>query len=315
MSIKKFVFGGTTERNYYYKLKRIWGDKYAIYHNLPFLNIFSTDNLSDYSDWRSIKPIALTDIELSRLKKESVDYTLCDEKDSPILCIEFDGLQQGYNIGTTYHPLEPGPTLWRREFMELKLKVALGSRFPYFVVGSEQFNDIHPDAKLSIVDAIIGDVLSTQAASKKIYKGFNPTEVGMTDEEFGNLLPEEQHEVIQDWVLSVETDSEFEHNPIIREGARLHSELRIGGWTQEYLTYPSLDTAKTVQERTTLLENAIRYGAKVTLHTSDLGDVHSTVWLPNFKAAWHSGMTLSTEIALLLVLERLRRMRANKNKH
>lgn len=46
MSVKRNVFGSNTERQNFYKLSRQWEDKYRIYHNLPFLNVF---------DWKRVQ--------------------------------------------------------------------------------------------------------------------------------------------------------------------------------------------------------------------------------------------------------------------
>lgn len=209
MAVKDSVFASKSERRNYYKLARTWGDKYSIHHNLPFLNIFTTSNLIDsFTDWQNPKRIAISNIELAKLKKTSIDFTLCDENDKPILCIEFDGWQEGYNVGATYYPQQipeysTSFSPWRQEITELKLRVALGSRFPFFVVGSKYFNDISPETKLTIVDGIIGDVITGQAVNEQIRKGFDPEEVGISQEEFDGFSDEEQHEIIQNWVLDI----------------------------------------------------------------------------------------------------------------
>src|SRR5215472_13909843 len=102
MGAKKSVFASKAERANYGKLSRQWGEGYHIYHNLPFLHVFDTDSLTDVSNW-DLKPIHLTDTQLQRLKKTSIDYTLCDQDDCPILCIEFDGLKDGFNVGNRYY--------------------------------------------------------------------------------------------------------------------------------------------------------------------------------------------------------------------
>ena len=184
MSINSSVFGSKIERENFYKLSDAWGAEYRIYHNLPFLNIFSVENLFD---WSKLQIVSLTDVEKGRLKKTSVDYTLCDHNDAPILCIEFDGLQQGYNVGTSYHPLyktkRTSPE-WRKEIIELKLRVANSNLFPFFVVSSQHFRNVSKDTKITIVDGIIGYVLANKAVQKKISLGFKPEEIGYSEDEF-----------------------------------------------------------------------------------------------------------------------------------
>ncbi len=308
MGIKKNVFGSKSEQANFYKLSRTWGDKYRIYHNLPFLNIFDDKDIYDFSN---AQPLNLSKTDMSRLKKTSVDFTLCDEKESPILCIEFDGLQEGFNIGDIYYPtnrsLPPDP--WRKIITELKLKVAIGSAFPFIVVASKHFNDLNNEVKLSIVDGIIGDILATRETSQQISKGFNPNDVGYSDDEFARLSQSEQHEIIQDWVMTIELDAEFEHNPIIRKRAEMERELDIRGYGVQHFCYPSLDTAKSLKERAALMENAIYNGAKIILKTQDLGDVEGMALIPNFKSIGYTG-TLAEEIAAILALQRVKNLRA-----
>lgn len=308
MGVKKNVFASKSEQRNFYKLSRTWGDKYRIYHNLPFLNVFDTQGLYDFSN---LHPVYISEIDLSRLKKTSIDFTLCDESETPILCIEFDGLQEGFNVGDTYYPTDIShpPNEWRRIITELKLKVALGSAFPFVVVASKHFNDLSGDVKLTIVDGIIGEILSTRNAGQIISKGFNPQDVGYSDDEFANLSNEEQHDIIQDWVLTIEVESEFEHNPIVRKRAEMERELDIHGYSVEYFCYPNLDTAQTMQERAMLMNGAIYNGAKIKLKTQDLGEVEGIAYIPNFKSISSTG-ELAENIAAISAIEKIKNMRA-----
>jgi hypothetical protein len=136
MPVSRNVFASQSERSNFYKLSRVWGDKYRIYHNLPFLNVFPvkvSDTLFDLSQLPP-RPITITNLERNRLKKTSIDYTLCNQDDAPLICIEFDGLQQGYNLGTQYRTTDEtadsaDTPSWREQILGLKLRVAHGSFF------------------------------------------------------------------------------------------------------------------------------------------------------------------------------------------
>jgi hypothetical protein len=87
------------------------GEKYRLYHDLPFLNVFNTKdlvnaekllNMSKWLDPKEPDRLTVSDVDYNRLKKTSIDYTLCGETTKPILCIELDGLKDGFNIGTKY---------------------------------------------------------------------------------------------------------------------------------------------------------------------------------------------------------------------
>ncbi len=42
MGVKDTVFGSRAERANYQKLQSRWGDLYDLWHNIPFLNIFTS---------------------------------------------------------------------------------------------------------------------------------------------------------------------------------------------------------------------------------------------------------------------------------
>ena len=163
MGINRSVFASRAEKTNFYKLSRVWQGRCHIFHNLPFLGVFNTQNLLD---WSNGTPLSLEKFDFARLKKTSIDYVLCDENDKPLVAIDFDGLLDGFNVGTAYHPQEQ-PNPWREQIMALKLKVAHGSIFPYFVVGSDYFSDLGDTVKLTLVDAIIGEVLAGRSAAEK----------------------------------------------------------------------------------------------------------------------------------------------------
>lgn len=324
MSVNKTVFASKAERANYYKLSRTWDDHYCIWHNLPFLNIFDVKHLIDVAQ-PGAKPLKLTNIEMSRLKKTSVDYTLCDENDQPLLCIEFDGMQKGFNTGIEYHPTSAfipytGPDDWRQQIMELKLKVAFGSFFPFFVVGYREFDYLASDVELTIVDGIIGEVLATRSARERIVN-FDPEALGLSDEEFDELQPWEQQELIQDWVISIEAEAELEHNPVDRQ--RWLTKAGTRAYRVEFLSDPDLDeVAPLPQWRNTLdidrealrarseaFGNVRRIGAKVTLHTNDIGDVSAVAWVPNFQSFGFSGYSLVEDIAYILASEKAEQAR------
>lgn len=158
MGIRKTVFGSSLEKRCFRKLSETWGKDYHVYHNLPFLNVFTgrTELIND-----ECQPFTLSDEEYDLLKKTSIDFTVCDKKDTPLVCVEFDGLQDGFNVGTNYH-LRNGSLgrKARRAVIELKLRAAHGSLFPYLVLGSEEFRGLSEAVRLTIADGLIGEVIS-----------------------------------------------------------------------------------------------------------------------------------------------------------
>jgi len=304
MAVKKNVFPSKSERKHYYLLRRTWGDKYNIYQNLPFLNIFTFENLINIEDFTELE---ISDVDKNRLKKTSVDFTLCDKKDNPILSIEFDGMQDGFNVGEKYYPGNINKILnpWRTKITELKLRVALGSMFPYFVVGYKPFQEFKRDFQLTIVDGIIGEVLANLFVQKEV-SGFSVEKTGFSEEEFNQLSDYDKHEVIQDWLFGVEVIGEMENNPISKKRSQLEKELMVGNYSLEFFTYPDFSPGDVDGFRSRILE-----GHRITYHTNDLGDVVGEIWLPNFNVPHYTGVS-SEDIAALLALQRIHNMRLNK---
>jgi hypothetical protein len=321
------VFASKAERINYYKLSRQWGSPYRIYHNLPFLNLLNTKglvNAKKLGNWHSLldsnepDTISIGDVDYNRLKKTSIDYTVCDENDRPLLCIEFDGIKDGFNVGTEYR-FDGPPDPWRELITGLKLKVAHGSMFPYFVVGYEHFKDLSAGVQLTMVDGIIGEVLSSMETKEKIGEGFDPEEVGFSQEAFDDLPPDEQHEIIQDWLVGVEVDAEMRHNPVSRKVAELEREIGfLCACTM--LWYPDLDEAKSPLERARMINGAVMKGCRCSLHdgmkiengelvhhTCRFGPITATVWLPNFNTP-HCSPTLGLveNMSKLIALDKAR---------
>jgi hypothetical protein len=308
MGIKRKVFASLSEQDNFYKLKRNWEGKagYRIYHNLPFLMIFDTENIVDLSDEVSVNAammggiktstIQLTNIEKSRLKKTSIDYTLCSDRDEPIVCIDFDGLGQGFNLGTQYYSNRK-VSPWRREITELKLKVAHGSLFPYFVVGSRHFNVLGEDIKIAIIDGIIGTVISRINFDKRFHEDPFPEGAGWSQEDYEKLSYEEQYEIFQHWAVGLEVDTELESNPIAREISRLSWEFDAWSHSVQHLCLLSLGS-----------KQKILLGAKVVIHSKIFGDIEEQVYLPNFRVPGFYAGCLVDQIARLIALDKLRKL-------
>lgn len=307
MAAQKIVFASKSERLNYYKVKRHWGKDYNLYHNLPFLRVFNSKDLFDLST-KELKRIELTKIDWSRLKKTSIDYTLCDKDDMPLICIEFDGVQDGFNVGTEYRTEFPSDP-WRQEITELKLKIAHNSMFPFFVVGSRHFADISNDIRLMIVDGIIGEVLAKRATYDRFAKGFSPEDEGYSQTDFDNLHESEQRDIIQDWALGVEVMAECEHNPITVKLWGLKQELDSYNYGSRYVHYPEAPGTEDMKARIKGLKDAILLGAECIVKTRDLGEVKRTCWLPNFKTPYFTGLGLMEEIAQLMALDWIKRQR------
>ncbi|MCK4830500.1 hypothetical protein KA005_83050 [bacterium] len=294
MGVRKIVFGSKEERKYYKKLTNTWENKLNIYHNLPFLSVFT--GREPLIDTSGLEIFELNDSEYDLLKKTSIDYVICNKKDEPLLCIDFDGLQGGFNIGRTYVvPKGKGNRKGRRAIFELKLRVAHGSLFPYFILGSEQFKGLSDSVYLTIADGLIGEVLATKARIEERDSGFDPTEYGYSEEEFEDLDEITKRNIIEDWAIGIEVESDYKHNPIFQKVADIYSETESKGHSIMFL-----NEADTDPEVWTWVE------CEVTNHK--YGNEKAKVYLPNFQTPFcYFSVHLAQEIAKLLALEKIRK--------
>ncbi len=293
MGVNKRVFASLSEQANFYKLKENWeGQKeYRIYHNLPFLIIFNIDEITDISD-----------IEKSRLKKTSIDFTICNKIDEPLICIDFDGLGQGVNLGSQYYSNRK-VGFWRKEITELKLRIAHTFLFPYFVVGSRHFNDLGEKIKLTIVDGIIGAILSRRDFDRRFHEDLFPEGAGWSQEEYEILSAKEQYKIFKQWAIGIEVETELDNNPIAREISRLSHKLNAWSHSLKTMSLPSSGT-----------EEKVLRGSKVIIHSQSFGDIEEQVYLPNFKVSGFSASYLAEQIARLLALEKLRVLTENGGK-
>jgi hypothetical protein len=294
MGVRNIVFGSKEERKYYKKLMNSWGDRLNIYHNLPFLTIFTgRESLIDSENFTTFE---LNDQEYELLKKTSVDYVICDKRDQPLLCIDFDGMQGGFNIGKDYVVFGDKGTIKRRkDFFELKLKVAHGSLFPYFILGSDQFKSLSETQYITIADGLIGEIISTNARIKTFEIGFLPRKVGYSEEEFAGLSEITKKDLIEDWAIGIEIESDYKNNPIFQATARLMRETESTGY---HIFFPNEDDP----------DKDIWVCVECEIINHKYGNDKAKMYLPNFKTpSCYLIVHLAQEIAKLIALEKIRK--------
>ncbi|MHB8078352.1 MAG: hypothetical protein ACYDIE_03755 [Candidatus Krumholzibacteriia bacterium] len=279
MRPKESVFGSKAERRRYQQLTKTWSRTCNIHHNLPFLQVLEgRDSVSDE--------------EYELLKKTSVDFTVCTiDHDRPLACIEFDGIQDGYNVGPKY-VVGPGerdrPA--RRRTMELKLRIAHDANFPFFVCGSSLFRGLSSGIDLTIVDGVIGEVFASREKRERLGRGYDPTEHGYSPEEFDELPEPLRFDLIEDWAIGIEVESDFHWNPIYKKVHELEKGLDV---RRRGVMYPN-----------TRDRNLIEVHGFVESPT--YGTAWATVTIPDFQSSG-GFISLAHEIARLIALEELTR--------
>jgi len=329
MGVKSSVFASKAEKANFERLRKVWGSRYQLYHNLPFLHVYT---LVDLLDPESCEPLTLSFPDEQRLKKTSIDYVLCDANDKPLICIEFDGMVDSFSAGGKYVH-EGYCDLWRDTIMSLKLKVSRASELcspkavPYVIVSSNEFKDLSPRIKLTLVDGIIGELLASRACAELFSGGFDPEYVGVTQEDFDDLSDAEKSDLIGDWVMANEVAFEAEHSQIFRANCKLRRMLEERGifehgFSIEYLAYPPVPDDLSPRERMALIDSAIRVGIRyrfyfvhllpgetVTFtganHLDICQSVWRTVWMPNLHYLG-IGYNLQQEIGRMLCQMKLK---------
>jgi hypothetical protein len=297
MKIRKSVFGSAYERALYKALVTRWSDKLRIYPNLPFLNIIEVNESDVPSNERNF------------LLKTSVDYTVCDESDQPLLSIEFDGIGEGFSRQAEYVPRYVSTKDPNREWkLNLKLRVCQELEYPLFIISYEEATPIGADLHLAILDGIIGRYMTSRNLGEAIDELYQQSDI---DE-----LPRHVcDEAIQDLVLEAETALEFEWNPIIRKAYELEATLWGkgfcgGGERYEWLDEPGTPPAprdwldvEGFRQRIEALKKAKRAGCRHTLRTS-LGEVSAEAWIRNIEGHGVSPVSLVHDIAELLAAKK-----------
>lgn len=292
------MFGSKPEKKLYERLTKKWGDRFHVYHNLPFLNV--------------IEPIrqSLNDEEYEFLKKTSLDITVCDEQDAPLFSLEFDGLFGGYSKDEKYVPgRERDFVEARKRKMDLKLRIASEANYPLLVIAVPETVVIDNESQETVVDAIVGAAL----ADRDFRANINDL-VESEKDKITRLSPAGQREHIQDLVLQQEVMSEMAFDRITRETARMEWDLSergvVRGVFTEFLDPPGVPPATdflsdpdTMIKRVEGLRNAKEVGWRVKV-TTDQGALSYTIWLRNFGALGVSAFSVGENIAKYVALRR-----------
>jgi len=211
--------------------------------------------------------VTLTEREKGWLKKTSIDYTLCDELDKPIICIEFDGMQQGFNIGRNYHTDIPSDQ-WRKTIFELKLNIAHSSSFPMFIFNSDCFKNLSNEIKLTAVDAIIGEVL----VNLKWYE-LTKDDSYLKEFNYGHI----DDGIFCDPSVLLRTKLQREINSCYKIYKKLMESFNIfdsdNHCNIKYLQHPT----------NVSWDDVTRLGIELKISSKKFGKSRTMVWLPNLK--------------------------------
>lgn len=301
MKVKNHVFGSNSERKLYRTLKTHWAP-WPIYPQLPFQAII---------DFETSSP--LSERERRFLRRTSVDCTFCGKEDQPILSIEFDGLGDGFNRNGKYVQQKRTDDELRRLKFDLKLRVCREVDYPFFIVGSEEAQNIGPELHEIIVDGIVGQVLS-----KKYFEEKSVPEIQDILRREADSLSQISSDQAMDYVgglySGLQIGAESSMDPIVKKADQyailaLEKGIPAFSYLEQQLHDPELPEIipwdlQNLKDRFDAMGNVTRVGCKLILNTSSISIIQ-TAWVRNFDDRWVHPYKVAKNIAFLLLLRRV----------
>lgn len=302
-SLRPTVFHSKAERELFRALKSRWSPSYGVYPQLPLSNLFGDP------------PTDASEVEQRFFRASSVDYTLCDLHDAPILSVEFDGVGGGYSLGGKYlQSRDVANDSYRKTKLEYKLGLAARLEFPFFVVSDEEARPIEAGETLTIVDGIIGSALTRRrereliaemVADKEARQGYIDDIDAETIAVDAGTLAELEVDPFEPWVSKIEFDLQQHHHVLdmlrVEEYEKPPAPAPQGEWmSSEYLN--------SVLRRHAALEAARAHGARVVLKLKGDYPVITRNICLRAVGDWFTASSLSTRIAKYLALKHAHRL-------
>jgi hypothetical protein len=294
--IQPTVFASKAEVRLFHTLRSRWAPKLQIFPQLPLANILGPP------------PPSATEAEREFHYKTSIDYTLCDQQHRPLLSVEFDGLGHGYSKDGEYVPMRPVPG--RKRKLDYKLRIAREAGYPFFVVSYEDTTRIEAGESLTMLDAIIGRVLSRAASG--------PLAVKLVTEHQHQIdqLGHEADDYISDLVIDAGYMAKLEHDAFESAIAKMKYQLGQAGQPEhveaEHFEKPpaseptgsifdgTLDP-KDMRARFKALQEAHEHGTTAILRLKNAPTIVRKVTL-RAVGDWFEASAISEQIARYLVL-------------
>lgn len=290
MSLKECVFDGYHEKELFVHLNSMWKDNFNIYPQLPFTKIADIETLN------------ISHNERDFILKTNIDYTVCDKEDKPLMCIEFDGWSQGYNRGGEYIQIVEDQL--RKKKLELKLKIAMEHRFPFYIISYNEKTYLLEKIHLAVIDGIIGETIAKMKFRDKINEYLEDSK-----DTLSSMSEYERYEYIQDLVTSAEVELELKWNPISKKAAEIEGVLIdkgiISGHSSKPLSKPELPEIKYIfdikgiEKRLKAWKDIKWHGCEVSCETPK-GKVTEQAWVRNFEGMLASPLIIVQNIAELL---------------
>lgn len=293
MKIKNTIFASRPEEKVFGALESRWSPQFRLYPSLPLSTLFKLEDDD------------VTDKERKYFYSTSIDYTLCDSSNTPLLSIEFDGIGGGFSSNGVYLPGDGYVNSMRKTKLDFKLKCAEKVDYPFFVVSYEEAESLDQDDALMILDGIIGQVL----AKKEFFRRLNDLNDYFHDK-FAEASSLEDHELkqeaIQELATSCEVEAELTMDPIARKAAEygeLCHGLGVGSYSiMRYLSDPELpdfnglNDIEGLRARIEAMKHTVREGCQIIIDMPGQR-IEKTVWVRNIESFGVSASSIARNIA------------------
>lgn len=282
MQPRDSIFDSASEKELFDAVSGSWEPRYRVYPHIPFANLLD------------LAPNRLAAGELAFLHKTTVDYVLVESEGRPLLAIEFDGIGHGISRHGRYLQKITSPRDRNRAWkLNLKVRVARESGFPFLVVSYDEKLVVEEETNLTVLHGIVGQFLAGRHIAPRVQEL-----IEVNQEALSELTESERDDEIQDMVIAAEIDADMEFNPICRRAAELSTilsrEYGVSGCSFGFLEEPVRPSNCYPGEAnfdesvfTQWWNNIDRIGCVYRLQ-SPIGEISRTVWVRNFDG---SGVT------------------------
>jgi hypothetical protein len=149
------IFDSESEKRAYSAVRTHWSRFLDVYPHIPVRNALGYDRLRNLS---------IKDKTKQYLLKTEFDFVVCDHAGSPILAVEFDGLGHGFSRDGKYVQIVETEDQYRALKLDAKISACEACGLPIVVVSyPETETAVDPDCPVTVLDAVIGEVLTERA--------------------------------------------------------------------------------------------------------------------------------------------------------
>lgn len=204
------LFGSESERRAFSTVRTRWSRFLDVYPHIPVRNALGYDKVQNLS---------ISDKGKEYLLKTEFDFVVCDRSASAILAIEFDGLGHGFSRDGKYIQLVETKDQYRQLKLDAKISACESCDLPIVIVSyPETEPSFDPDCPVTVLDAVIGEVLSGGKRQELVNSNLDQLGEALGSDPSG--------ETADSYLLEIEVMAEQE-NPIRRRIKQMQTELPV----------------------------------------------------------------------------------------